>query len=221
MGTPAQGEGIGKDNTSKPGYRGLIVDFGGVVSTSFDGALRGFCVREGLAPDALQQVFSLNGGARGMLQHLERGDIEQPEFVAHISTALGVAPEDLLQRILADLDLEPLVSGAVARMRASGVQVAVLSNSWGSGDYDPYTPFDLHGRFDVVVLSHEVRMRKPEPEIFLLTADRLALRPSECVFVDDVAAYLAPANELGMGTVHATDPETTVKQLEHLFPGSL
>jgi hypothetical protein len=44
-------------------YHGLILDFGGVLTTSFDGALRSYCVRDGLAPDALEKIFNLDQGA--------------------------------------------------------------------------------------------------------------------------------------------------------------
>jgi epoxide hydrolase-like predicted phosphatase len=204
--------------TTANGYCGLIVDFGGVLSTSFEGALQSFCVREGLSPNAFEQVFSLDAGAKGMLVDLERGAVSQAEFVAHLAPALGVNPDRLLERMVADLDLEPDVTRAVDELRQRGVRVAVLSNSWGSHPFDPYRPFNLHDRFDAVVISDQVGLRKPDPEIFTLTADRLTLPPSKCVFVDDVARYLPPAQELAMGTIHATDPTTTVTELARLFP---
>lgn len=207
--------------TSPTQYRGLIADFGGVVSTSFHGALRGFCVRERLAPDALERVFSLDGGAKGMLADLECGATTQQQFVDHLARILGVDPDHLLERILADLDLEHVVADAIEQLRRNGIPVAVLSNSWGAGPYDPYRPYDLAARFDAVVLSHEVGLRKPDPAIFELTADRLGMEPRQCAFIDDVAHYLEPARQLGMGTVHAVDPKTTVKELARLFRISL
>jgi putative hydrolase of the HAD superfamily len=91
------------------------------------------------------------------------------------------------------------------------------SNSWGSHPFEPYAPFQLDQRFDAVVISDQVGLRKPEPEIFRLAADRLGFPPNACVFVDDVARYLAPARDLDMGTIHATDPETAVAALKQLF----
>lgn len=208
------------NTTAANGYRGLIVDFGGVLSTSFEGALQSFCVRERLAPNALEQVFSLDAGAKGMLIDLERGAVSQAEFVAHLASALDVNPDGLLERMVADLDLEPDVANAVQQLRQRGVKIAVLSNSWGSHPFDPYRPFNLHEQFDAVVISDQVGLRKPDPEIFTLTADRLTLPPSKCVFVDDVARYLPPARELGMGTIHATDPRTTITKLALLFPST-
>jgi putative hydrolase of the HAD superfamily len=206
--------------TGIDGYRGLIVDFGGVLSTSFEGALRSFCVREGLEPKALERMFSVDAGAKGMLIDLERGAVSQTEFVAHLAGMLGVDPDGLLERMVADLHLEPAVTSAVDGLRRRGVRVAVLSNSWGSHPFDPYRPFNLSERFDAVVISDQVGLRKPDPDIFVLAADRLELPPSACVFVDDVARYMPPARQLGMGTIHATDPATTVAELARLFPRS-
>lgn len=202
---------------SKSGYRALITDFGGVVSTSFQGALRSFCLREGLVPIALECVFSLEGGAQGVLVELERGAITQQQFIDHLAPLLGVDPANLLERILADLGLEHTIVETIEKLRDNGIRTAVLSNSWGAGPYDPYGPFDLAKKFDEVILSHEVGLRKPDPAIFQLTADRLDIHPNHCVFVDDVAQYLEPASKLGMGTIHATEPSATVQKLSQLF----
>jgi putative hydrolase of the HAD superfamily len=174
-------------------------------------------VRDGLAPAALAKIFNLNQGAQGALANLERGRINQAQFIAHIATALGVDPDGLLERMLADLRWEPLVVEAVAELRSRGVKVAVLSNSWGNTPFDPYARFRLSDRYDGVVISHQVGLRKPDPEVFALTVARLELPGERCVFVDDVARYLPAARALGMATIHATDPATTVAELKRIF----
>lgn len=67
------------------------------------------------------------------------------------------------------------------------------------------------------MISDQVRRRKPDPEIFALVLERLDLPGERCVFVDDVARYLPAARALGMATIHATDPATTVAALERMF----
>lgn len=198
-------------------YRGLIADFGGVLTTSFEGALRSFCTREGLAPNSLEKVFSVDAGAHGALRDLERGKIGQAEFVENLAPLLGVNPDHLLERMLADLHAEPIVTNKVQKLRSTGVRVCVLSNSWGTTPFDPYAAYDLETNYDAVVISHEFGLRKPEPEIFELAANKLDLKLSECVFVDDVAHYLDVARDLGMGVVHATDPQSTETALTRSF----
>ncbi|MGH3796423.1 MAG: HAD-IA family hydrolase [Pseudonocardiaceae bacterium] len=132
-----------------PRQHGLILDFGGVLTTSFEGALRFYCVRDGLAPDALEKIFTLDKGAQGILVDLER--------------------------MVGDLHPEPLVTAAVAELRSRGIKVAVLSNSWGSTQFDPYARFRLNEHYDTVVISDQVGLRKPDPEIFTLVLQRLGL----------------------------------------------
>ena len=74
--------------------------------------------------------------------------------------------------------------------------------------------------FDVVVISGEVGMRKPERQIFELTLDRLGLPAAECVFIDDMAHNVAAAGEAGLaGIVHRSFDETA-SELQTLFPGA-
>lgn len=110
-----------------------------------------------------------------------------------------------------------MVVKTVAELRSHGIKVAVLSNSWGSAPFDPYARFQLSEHYDAVVISDQVGLRKPDPEMFALALARLALSGDQCVFVDDVARYLVPAKALGMVTIHATDPAATVAELERFF----
>jgi putative hydrolase of the HAD superfamily len=93
----------------------------------------------------------------------------------------------------------------------------VLSNSLGRSPHDPYGPFNLDDRFDVVVLSDQVGLRKPDPRIFELTAERLGLPAAECVFADDTEDNLPPAQELGMGVLHAVDEREAAPLLRSLL----
>jgi FMN phosphatase YigB (HAD superfamily) len=68
-----------------------------------------------------------------------------------------------------------------------------------------------------VVISSQVGLRKPEPAIYRLAAEELAIPPERIVFVDDIAANLQPARELGMAVIHHVDPGSTVRELERLL----
>ena len=71
--------------------------------------------------------------------------------------------------------------------------------------------------FDAAVISGDVGLRKPDPAIYTLTAERLGLEPEACVFVDDLGGNLKPARALGMATVLHTDASATVEELETLL----
>src|SRR4029453_577101 len=111
----------------------------------------------------------------------------------------------------------PLIGGGVGRARRAGIRVGVITNSWGTAPYDPYAAYQLDQRFDAVVISNHVGLRKPEPAIYRLAADKLAVPLERIVFVDDIAANLPPAQELGMAVIHHVDPGRTVRDLEHLL----
>jgi putative hydrolase of the HAD superfamily len=106
---------------------------------------------------------------------------------------------------------------AVARARSAGIRVGVITNSWGTAPYDPYAAYQLDQRFDAVVISSLVGLRKPEPAIYRLAADELAVPSGRIVFVDDIATNLEPAHELGMAVIHHVDPARTVRELERLL----
>ena len=182
-------------------YSGLILDFGGVVTTDFYGALSAFCVREGLPSDAVIQTIRTAEG-REALAGAETGQLPQRTWEITLGKLLGLDDHGLLGRALADLHPRPEVQALAREARAAGISTAILSNSWGEGDYDPYADYDLDSDYDAVIISDRVGLRKPGREIYLLTASKLGLPPEQCVFVDDSAANLPVARELGMATVH-------------------
>lgn len=198
-------------------YRGLILDFGGVVTTDFYGALQAFCLRQGLPPDAFVRALRDMPEGRKALAGVETGLISQRAYEKTIARLIGADDEDLLGRALADLKPRPEVLDMVAHLRVGGIPVGVLSNSWGTGDYDPYRGYDLQANFDAVVISDQVRLRKPDPKIYLRAADALGLAPGECIFVDDTAANLPAAQELGMAVVYFTDTTAGIAKIDRLL----
>jgi HAD superfamily hydrolase (TIGR01509 family) len=97
----------------------------------------------------------------------------------------------------------------VREVRQRGVATALLSNA--DGCWSP--PPEWDGLFDAVVVSGEVGLAKPAAEIYRLTADRLGLATSECVFVDDLAINVRGAAAAGMVGVHHVSTSATVGEL--------
>jgi epoxide hydrolase-like predicted phosphatase len=86
-----------------------------------------------------------------------------------------------------------------------------VSNSWRREDYDV---LDL---FDVVVLSGELGIRKPDPEIYAVAVERLGVTADRCVFVDDLGGNLKPAKALGMTTIRHDGTSATIAELKRLL----
>jgi putative hydrolase of the HAD superfamily len=198
-------------------YRGLLLDMGGVLTTDFFAAIGAHCRRLGLPPDRFREVVTRHPRGRQLYRHIERGEISQTTFEHGIADLLGVDSHGLLQGLLADAQPNAEMIEAVQGAREGGVRTGVITNSWGMEPFNPYEGYDLDQRFDVVVISGEVGLSKPDPAIYELAASRLGLPASACVFVDDIAGNLPPAHALGMATVHHVDNSATLDQLEHLL----
>jgi len=197
--------------------KGLVLDFGGVLTTPLITAALAFEQREGLAEGALLTGLYLNPEGIQLTQELERGQLTQAEWNTAAGRSLGIPSGNLMGRIFADLRPESSMIAAAAAARRAGVKVGILSNSVGPHPWNLYDSYEVDRRYDAVVLSEEVGMRKPDPEIFRLMLKKLGLSAQECVFVDDTAHHLPPAAELGFAVVHAEEPAKTIAALETLL----
>jgi putative hydrolase of the HAD superfamily len=199
--------------------RGLLVDYGGVLTSDVFVAFNVFCAAEGLPRDAVRDLFRNDPEARDLLARLETGALGTAGFEARFAPLLGVRPERLVERLFAAMRPNSTMLAAVAAARGQGVRTGLISNSWGAGEvYDRERFPEL---FDTVVISGEVGLRKPDPAIYRLAAERLGLAPDRLVFVDDLPGNLKPARELGMVTIAHRDGETTVAELERALGVSL
>ncbi|MFF0344291.1 HAD family hydrolase [Kribbella sp. NPDC004875] len=214
--------------------RGLLVDWGGVLTSGLEPALRRWAdvddfdfdsyLRAVLAwlpsesPEDATAEAELNP-----VHALERGQIAVPDFERKLASMLvrrdgsPVPAEGLIERMFAHFEHQPAMAALVRRVNERGIRTALLSNSWGN----TYPRDTWDGMFDDIVISGEVGLRKPEPEIFLLAAGRLDLKPEECVFVDDLQLNVDGARAVGMTAILHTEYDETRRALETLFGADL
>lgn len=193
---------------------GLILDFGGVLTTSVAACAAAFDRRAGLPEGTFLSVIAKDPRGAALYADLERGAITQVRWNEGTAALLGIDGTDLLGRVLEDLHPEPSVIAAARAARAAGVRVGIFSNSLGSGPYDIYEGYDLATNYDVVLLSEDYGLRKPDPQLYTVMLDLMKLPGEACVFVDDTARNLPPADDLGITTILARDPADTIAQLE-------
>ncbi len=199
-------------------HSGLLVDYGGVLTSNLFDSFRAFCELEGIAPDAVRRLFREDRAARQLLIDLETGKLPEDEFESRFAATLGVPAAQLIDRMFAGSAPDEQMVAAVLKARQQGVRTGLISNSWGTRRYDRARLSEL---FDGVVISGQVGIRKPAPEVYRMGAEQLGLDPSACVFVDDLPFNLEPAAQLGMATVHHTSAEKTIAELEGLLGVSL
>lgn len=209
--------------------RGLLVDWGGVLTSGLSDALRLWADKDDLDYDTYFTAITDWIAATPVeaelnpIHALERGLIAVPDFEQKLAAVLlrrdgrPVEAEGLIERMFAHFEHAPQMSALVRRARAKGFRTALVSNSWGN----TYPRDTWDGMFDTIVISGEVGLRKPEPEIYQLTCERLGLEPAECVFVDDMQPNVLGARKVGMTAILHTSYDETRRELEALFGADL
>lgn len=94
-------------------------------------------------------------------------------------------------------------------------KIAILSDQWHASKKVLIKNEDAK-RFDAVVISCDVGMRKPNPKIYKLVLKRLGLKPEETVFIDNRDWNTEPAEKLGMKTILFRNNKQTFKELKKL-----
>lgn len=209
-GYEGEGEGV---------FSACVFDFGGVLTSPVWAAFSSFCSAEGLDPDAIRNLFRDDPAALGDLRELEAGRIEPAAFEAQFANRLGLANhEGMIERLFQAMTPKQEMLTAVSEIRQAGIRTGLLSNSWRTDQYDRAM---LDGLFDDVVISGEVGMHKPNPDIYLLAAERLGVPPASCVFVDDLRENCEGAEAVGMMALLHRDVPGTLASLESLTGVSL
>jgi putative hydrolase of the HAD superfamily len=193
---------------------GLLVDWGGVLTTNLFASFHAFCLEAEIEPTALLGRFRTDPAARELLIALETGGLEEAAFELQFAALLGVEANGLIDGMFAGVAPDAPMLEAVRRAHAAGVRTGLISNSWGVHRY----PHELFAElFDGVVISAAEGMRKPTRRMYELGAERAGVAPEDSVYVDDLPFNLTPAAELGMAVVHHTSAETTIPELERLL----
>jgi putative hydrolase of the HAD superfamily len=198
-------DGTAEDNAAPSA---LLIDFGGVLTTSVFDSFRAFCVNEELAPDRFPAILSSEPRAADMFLAVEKGEISEPDFERAFAPMLGpsVAAKGLLRRLTGGIEPEPEMLDAVAVLRAAGVTTVLVSNSFGMHAYDGY---DLEARFDHIVVSAKVGVRKPGGAIYRRATELAGCAAGDGLFVDDLNQNVVGARRCGLRAVlHTSVPET-------------
>lgn len=192
----------------------LVVDFGGVLTSNIWVAFGEFCEAEGLETNRVLELFRSEPEAMELLRGLETGELDEAEFEPRFGKLVGVADsEGLIARLFGGLKPDEAMIGAVRAARGAGVRTGLITNSWGLGIYER-APMDL---FDATVISGDVGMHKPQPEIYLLACERLGVAPGDAVFVDDLRENIEGAEAVGMTGLLHRDSGKTIERLEELL----
>jgi putative hydrolase of the HAD superfamily len=210
--------------SSIPSIRAVLWDFGGVILSSPFEAFNRFEAEHGLPIDFIRSVNATNPTENAWAR-LERSDIDQVGF----DEEFAVESADLGHRVrgaevlaLLSGDIRPEMVALLDRVKAAGYLVACLTNNVTTSD-DAHPTVRaaalaaIMSRFDAVVESSKVGVRKPEVEFYEIACGLLDVTPHECVFLDDLGINLKPAAAMGMRTIKVLSAAQAIADLTALL----
>lgn len=189
----------------------VLFDIGGVLERNPGAWERPWPGRLGLSEDEFARRLAPIARAGSV------GEIDLAEVERRIADAYGL-DEGGLRGFMDDLwadyvgTLDRPVMSYFASLRG-GYRTGLLSNSFVGAREREQAAYGFAEICDVIVYSHEVGVMKPEPTIYLMACERLRVRPSEALFVDDVQANVDGARAIGMEAIRFVDADRTLAQL--------
>jgi epoxide hydrolase-like predicted phosphatase len=201
-------------------FRAVISDFGGVLTTPLIESFLAYQRETGIALEdlgtAMGRMMEQDGG-RHPLFELEKGNISEDEFTRRLGAELGRELTSMRDTYFEHLHPNEPVISYLRGLREDGLRLALLTNN--VREWEPLWRAklpDVEELFEVIVDSAFVGMRKPEPEIYYLTLERLGgdLRFQDCLFLDDIEVNCDAARELGMTAVRFQENDQAIGELE-------
>jgi putative hydrolase of the HAD superfamily len=200
----------------------LVSDFGGVLTTPL---VESFAALQGDSDVDLQAVgmamarVAQEDGANPLFE-LETGRMSEDDFLARLGGALSanlgreVELHGFGERYFANLHPNEELIAYFRSLRERGLRLALLTNN--VREWEPLwrAKLPVDELFELVVDSAFVGMRKPDPEIYSLTLERLGLPAEACLFLDDIDVNVTTARELGMSAIHFVDTAQAIAEIE-------
>lgn len=156
--------------------------------------------------------------ASGLHNRFELGKIQPQEFFSTIKKELNLKMPQaeffrtynskLFQKIETTINL-------IKKLKKL-YKIALLSNTNKINFEYISKTFEVSPLFDVITLSFEVGSLKPDKKIYLDSLNKLNLKPSECVYIDDIKEYSDAASKIGIHGIHYTSYKNLIKELKKL-----
>ncbi len=189
----------------------VIFDFGGVVTTSPFDTFNRLEAERGLPRDFIRAINAVDRDNNAWAK-FERAEISAEQFDAAFAAEAQAKGVDLrgadVIKCLSG-DVRPRVVAAMDTLKAAGFRLGCITNNVPSGE----GPGMAHGigkaeqvadamtRFEVIIESSKVGVRKPDPRIYQMMCDALGVAAADCIYLDDLGINCKPASELGMHAI--------------------
>jgi putative hydrolase of the HAD superfamily len=211
--------------------KAVLWDFGGVFTSSPFEAFNRYETARGIPLDFIRSVNATNPDSNAWAQfessQLELADFDEL-FAAETDSAGHRIPGIDVLNLLSG-DVRPEMVDALGLIKQNYRVGCITNNVQGAGEgpgmaSDPAKAaqvLDILALFDVVIESSKVGIRKPEPRIYELACDAMAVDPTEAVFLDDLGINLKPAKAMGMTTIKVVSSAQALGELSEILSMTL
>ena len=205
-------------------HRAVLFDFGGVIVSSPFESFNRYEREHGLPNNFIRSINSLDPHVNAWAK-LERSEITYSAFdelfaIESENHGYRVSGADVLGLLAGELRLDMV--HALDVLKSSGFIIACLTNNVISTQSAMPTKREetlkeVLARFDAVIESSMIGVRKPEPRFYEIACQSINVKPTECVFLDDLGINLKPAAAMGMTTIKVTTSEQALSELAHVL----
>jgi putative hydrolase of the HAD superfamily len=208
-------------------YQAVIFDFGGVITTSPFEAFNRLEAARGLPLDFVRRVNATNPDTNAWAR-FERAEIDAKAFDLAFAAEAELCGGDLTGRdVIACLsgDVRPAMVAALDQLTAAGFRLGCITNNVPSGQgagmsdtaHKAQAVTEILARFDYVIESSKVGIRKPDPRIYQMMCEMLEVSTENCIYLDDLGINCKPAAELGMAAIKVVNGEQALQDLGALL----
>ena len=201
-------------------YKAIIWDFGGVITSSPFDAFNEFEEVNGLPKDIIRTINSENPDMNAWAQFESNSiTIDQFDdlFLKEAKTkGFDIKGRDIIKLLKGSIreNMVSFLRELKADFKLGCITNNVKPSSEENTDNETKEAMSI---FDHVIESSIVGIRKPNPEIYMMSCDALNVSPDQCIYLDDLGINLKPARELGMTTIKVIQPEDAIQEVRNLL----
>jgi putative hydrolase of the HAD superfamily len=155
--------------------------------------------------------------ARELNHQYDAGLITRDEFLQGVHEVTGRYPEEVEKLLHTEIAKNTALLDYIRELRSRGLAVGMISNVASNWIRDSFLTPEEQELFDVMVLSFEVGMTKPDPRIFMLACERLRVGPHEAVMIDDIERYCTAARAEGLQAIVYSNMQQLKGDLEPIL----
>jgi len=200
----------------------VITDFGGVLTSPLRDTFEEFQRESGISPQALGEAMAAVAARDGAnpLVELETGRMTEARFLRSLGDELSSALERRIElrgfgdQYFQNLHPNERVIDYMRELRGRGYKLAICTNNVREWERMWRAKLPVDEIFDVVVDSAFVGTRKPEPEIYEITLQRLGVSAASSLFVDDLEHNCEGARAVGIRAIWFRSSEQAIDEIE-------